>query len=215
MFDIHFNSNLENLTKQEIKRYISENIEQKNYADATQNQMINALRFYYSSIVGVKGSERVTGRPLRIQKAPEVLRVNEVILILNSVKNLKHKIILSLLYSSGLRVGELIRLAVQDINLEKRTIKIKNSKWQKDRISLFPESLRDDFKKYLLEYKPKHHLIEGWHGKPYSQTSIRAILKNACKKANVIRPGISPHTLRHSFATHLLERGTSLRHIQA
>jgi len=127
---------------------------------------------------------------------------------------LKHKIILSLLYSAGLRVGELIKLKVQDINLETRSIMIKKSKGQKSRVSLFPESLEIDYKKYLSEYKPKYHLIEGWYGKPYSQTSIRSILKAACKKAKISKPNIRPHTLRHSFATHLLERGTNLRHIQ-
>lgn len=215
IFDANYKGKIESLGKDEISMFIKIQTAQKKYAAATQNQMINALRFYYSSVLGKKATDLVVGRPLRVQKMPKVLTQEEVARILSKVTNLKHKIILSLLYSAGLRVGELIRLQLTDINLLSNKIRIKESKGRKDRVSIFPKSLKEDFEKYLEQYKPQNHLIEGWYGKPYSQTSIRSILKKACKKAKIKATNISPHSLRHSFATHLLEQGTSIRHIQA
>jgi site-specific recombinase XerD len=120
---------------------------------------------------------------------------------------------LILIYSAGLRRSELINLKVSDINSERMVINIIGAKGKKDRVSLLSENILQLLRKYYKEYKPKKYLFEGARGGKYSSTSVVKILKNAAQKAG-IRKNITPHMLRHSFATHLLEQGTDLRYIQ-
>jgi len=127
---------------------------------------------------------------------------------------LKHKTILHTIYGAGLRVGELIRLRVVDIRSEEGYIFIKDSKGKKDRHTVLSKHLLELLREYYKIYKPAYWLFEGQTGGQYSSTSIQSIYRKAVKDTNG-NPWSTPHTLRHSFATHLMERGTSLRHIQA
>ncbi len=131
------------------------------------------------------------------------------------VKNLKHKCILLVIYSAGLRIGELINLQLADIDKDRRLIHIKGAKGKKDRVTLLSQKTLVYLEEYLVLYTPRQWLFEGDQAnKPYSASSIQKIFRAACEQARIIKP-VSVHTLRHSFATHLLERGTDLRYIQS
>jgi site-specific recombinase XerD len=126
---------------------------------------------------------------------------------------MKHKSILMLIYSAGLRRSELLNLRISDIDSERMVINIRGAKGKKDRISLLSSNILNLLRKYYKEYKPKTFLFEGAKGNKYSPTSVSNILKSAALKAGINKK-VTPHMLRHSFATHLLEQGTDLRYIQ-
>lgn len=144
---------------------------------------------------------------------PEVLSKEDIIKIINNTNNIKHKCIVGLLYSSGLRRGELLNLLVTDIDSNRMVVKINNAKGNKDRISVLSPSILKDLRLYYKIYRPKTYLFEGQNGGKYSVTSVINIIADAAKKAGVSKK-VTPHILRHSFATHLLENGTDIRHIQ-
>ena len=133
--------------------------------------------------------------------------------MLSKVNNIKHRCILSLIYSGGLRRSELINLRIEDLDSSRNLILIKSSKGDKDRQSIVSKDLFENLRAYYLKYQPKKWLFEGASGGQYSPSSISKILTKARKNAEISR-NVTPHMLRHSFATHLLEQGVSLRHLQ-
>lgn len=137
----------------------------------------------------------------------------EIIKILQVTKNLKHRAIIGLLYSSGLRIGEVINLELNCFDLDRKQLHIKNGKGRSDRIVILADSFIKLFNNYYYTYLPKVYFIENPKGGKYSPVSIRAFLKQNCKLAGISKT-VTPHTLRHSYATHLLENGTDLRYIQ-
>ena len=145
---------------------------------------------------------------------PEVLNTEEITAILNATENLKHKAILMTIYSAGLRIGEAINLKIKDIDSQRMQIRVEQGKGKKDRYTLLGIKTLEILRKYVAEYKPKEWLFEGVKGENYSQKGIQAILKKSVEKVG-IKKHITVHTLRHSFATHLLEAGTDLRYIQS
>jgi site-specific recombinase XerD len=147
-------------------------------------------------------------------KLPKILSEEEVIAILKSVDNLKHKTMLSLIYAAGLRRSELINLEVNDIDSKRMVINIRGGKGKKDRITLLSEKILNLLRTYFQAYRPKVWLFEGVAGEAYSVSSLQKIFAVALRKSGV-RKDASLHTLRHSFATHLLENGTDIRYIQA
>ena len=152
-------------------------------------------------------------RPNKDKKLPTVLSKLEVKSILDATKNLKHKTLLSLVYSAGLRIGEALNIRPDDIDIERGLIHIKSAKGRKDRYTLLAPSLVPLLQAYLNHYTPKHFLFEGRNGETYTQVSARQVLKKALRLAG-IKKYATLHTLRHSFATHLLEGGTDIRYIQ-
>jgi site-specific recombinase XerD len=152
-------------------------------------------------------------RPRKEKQLPEVLAKEEIIKIINSTNNIKHRCIVGLLYSSGLRRSELLNLTITDIDSKRMVVKINNAKGNKDRISILSPSILKDLRHYYKAYQPKKYLFEGQKGNKYSVTSVLNIISAATKKAGILKR-VTPHMLRHSFATHLLENGTDLRHIQ-
>src|SRR5690606_29036333 len=144
---------------------------------------------------------------------PKVLSKNEIMAIIGNTNNIKHKCIIALLYSSGLRRNELLNLKVTDIDSKRMMVRIVRAKGNKDRLTVLSNALLKDLKLYYREYRPKEFLFEGAKGGRYSATSVLNIIDSAAKKAGIQRK-VSPHMLRHSFATHLLENGTDIRHIQ-
>ncbi|WP_233702685.1 tyrosine-type recombinase/integrase [Hyunsoonleella flava] len=127
--------------------------------------------------------------------------------------NLKHKTLLSLIYSAGLRIGEATNIKIKDIDSKRMLIHIKNAKGKKDRYTLLSSSFLELLRDYYKTYKPENYLFEGHNKQQYSSSSAQKILKNAAKKIG-LKKRITLHTLRHSFATHLLENGTDIRYIQ-
>ncbi len=210
----YFNgTNIDDITKEEINNYILSLIKNNKISISQQNQRINAIKFYYEKVLGREKQYYEFHRPIKEHKLPKVLSKNELKQILNSCSNIKHRCILMLIYSAGLRRSELLNLTVSDIDSERMVINIRVAKGMKDRISLLSDNLLQLLRIYYKEYKPKKYLFEGQSGGKYSPTSVANILKKAAIKAG-IKKAVTPHMLRHSFATHLLEQGTDLRYIQ-
>ncbi len=204
---------LESISSQQINDYLFKLIRDKGISSSQQNQRINAIKFYYEQVLGRKKQYYNLNRPRKEKRLPNVLTVEEVELILKQCKNLKHKSILMTLYSGGLRRSELINLKTTDIDSQRMLIKVTNSKGGKDRNTLLSEKLVKLLRDYYKFYKPKYWLFEGQKGGQYSATSIEKIFRKALKQANINKHA-TPHTLRHSFATHLLEQGISLLFIK-
>ena len=214
-FQKHFSDkNLLDITTDETNTYILKLIKTKSISTSQQNQRINAIKFYYEKVLGKDRKVYKIDRANKAKILPTVLSKLEVKAIINSCTNKKHKCILSLIYSAGLRRSELVNLKLSDIDSTRGLVIIKNAKGNKDRVSLLSPLLVNELRDYYKNYKPKVYLFEGQEvGSKYSTTSVANILKQACTKTR-IKKKISPHTLRHSFATHLLEQGTDLRYIQ-
>lgn len=204
---------LRSLKKADINRYMLDLIRKRGISASQQNQRINAIKFYYEKVLGRKKAYYHISRPKKDKKLPAVLSPSEVQRILDQVHNLKHRCILMTLYSGGLRRSELINLKVTDIDSERMLIRIQNSKGNKDRNTLLSNSLLNQLRLYYIKYKPNTWLFEGPRGKKYSATSIENIFRRALHKSGITKHA-TPHTLRHSFATHLLEQGVNLRYIQ-
>lgn len=177
-----------------------------------QNQCINGIKKFllYQNI---KIDQLTIERPKKEKKLPAVLSVEEVRNLFNNLTNLKHKTLLSLLYSGGLRIGEALNLKIEDIDSKRMLIHIKQAKGKKDRYTLLSDSFLKLLREYYLAYRPKFFLFEGQHKKKYSNASAQAVLKKTLKKSKITKK-VTLHTLRHSFATHLLENGTDIRYIQ-
>ena len=142
-----------------------------------------------------------------------VLSEQEVSDVLNATHNIKHKAILMTIYSAGLRISEAIALKIKDIDSQRMQIRVEQSKGKKDRYTLLSSKTLEILRQYFVMYHPAQWLFEGPNGTPYSDRSIQAILKHSVAKTG-IKKKVTVHTLRHSFATHLLEHGTDLRYIQ-
>ncbi len=178
-----------------------------------QNQSINAIKFYYERVLGGKRKIYLVERPRREKTLPVVLNETEIINTIRQVKNIKHKVIILLTYSSGLRLSELLNLKIKDIDSKRMQVFVRQSKGRKDRYTLLSKKVLPVLRQYFEEYKPKEWLFEGAKGKQYSESSVQTIVKEAYQKAG-IKKKVSTHTLRHCFGTHLLENGTDLRYIQ-
>lgn len=204
---------LKAISYNQINSYLLEMIQNKNISISQQNQRINAIKFYYEKVLGRKKEYYRISRPRKEFKLPTVLTLKEIELLFQGCTNLKHKCILMTIYSGGLRRSELISLKIADIDSQRMLIKVCGAKGKKDRYTLLSERLLSELRVYYKEYRPKQYLFEGQNGGPYSATSIERICSNAVGKARIMKH-ITPHSLRHSFATHLLEQGTNLRYIQ-
>jgi site-specific recombinase XerD len=178
------------------------------------NQSINAIKFYYTKVLNrLEMGLTEVDRPAKEKKLPKVLSKEEVAAILKAVTNVKHRCLLLLLYSGGLRISEVINLKLTDVQSHRNLLLIRAAKGFKDRTTLLSGKLLGELRLYYQQYKPKVWLFEGQDGGPYSVESIRRVFRAALEKAGIKRAA-TPHTLRHSFATHLLEQGTDLRYIQ-
>jgi len=198
----------------EINDYLHYQVQNDIISISQQNQLINAIKFYYEKVLGKNKEIYKLERPRKQKLLPKVLSKSEIISIIRQCTNIKHRCVLSLIYSAGLRRSELINMRVNDIISERNQVLIHNAKGNKDRYSILSPHLLSELRVYFKKYMPKQWLFEGRKpGSQYSETSIRNILNYASKKAGIKRR-ITPHMLRHSFATHLLEQGVDLRYIQ-
>jgi site-specific recombinase XerD len=203
----------ESITKEEINAYLLDLIRRKNISPSQQNQRINAIKFYYEKVLGKEKMYINIERPRKVLKKPNVLSASEIRRMIDGTANLKHKCIISLLYSAGLRRSELINLKLVDILSEQMLIKVVNAKGNKDRYVGLSKHMLQMLREYYIGYKPKVWLFEGAGGGQYSVESVGRVVQRAARKAGIKRR-VTPHMLRHSFATHHLENGTDLRYIQ-
>ena len=204
---------LEEVKLQEINEYILWLIQKKNISSSQQNQHINAIKFYYEKVLGREKMYVDIKRPIKKKQMPNVLSEAEIKKMIDATDNLKHKCIISLLYSAGLRRSELTNMKVSDILSGQMLIKINQSKGNKDRYVGLSKHMLQLLRKYYKIYKPSEYIIEGKNKEKYSPESVLKVVKSAAKRAGISR-NITPHMLRHSFATHHLESGTDLRYIQ-
>ncbi|MDT0293956.1 tyrosine-type recombinase/integrase [Mesonia ostreae] len=202
------------LTYRDMELFLEKVITKQGYSVSSHRQCVSALK-HFSNLFEVEGIENLENlRPRKSRLLPTVLSQEEVIRILQVTKNLKHRFILALIYSSGLRIGELLAMKVAHIDVERKQICIVSGKGRKDRTVILAESMVALFYNYVNTYLPDNYLIEGKNGGEYSPSSIRAFLKKSCKYAKILKR-VTPHTLRHSYATHMLEDGVDLRYIQS
>ena len=204
---------LTEINKEEIHEYLHYLVKKRSLSRSSQNQAINAIKFYYEKVLNNPRETYYIERPRREKPLPDVLSKEEVRQILASVKNIKHKCILTLIYSAGLRIGEAINLKVNDISFDRKTLIVKMGKGKKDRLTLLSEAAIPLLERYTEHYKPENYLFEGWHRDQYSYSSIRCIFRRALRNCGISKR-LTVHALRHSFATHLMEQGTDLRYIQ-
>lgn len=206
------NVNLLEITEQEINNYLSLLVQQ-GLSDSYINQSINSIKFYYEIVLGMPNRFYSVERPMKKEKLPEIVSKEKVLAMIDITRNIKHRCIIKLLYSAGLRRSELINLKIEDIDSDRMLIKVQEGKGKKDRLTLLGESMLIDLRRYYKIYKPKVYLFEGPGHKQYSATSIGKIIRRAAYTVGV-KKRVTPHMLRHSFATHLLESGVDLRYIQ-
>ncbi len=206
-------SNPQELDEDEILHYMMHLIENKKLSVSAQNQAINAIKFFYEKVLKQDRKVYDLERPMKEKKLPEVLSQEEVMAIFEATGNLKHRTMLMILYASGLRRSELLNLRIGDVDFYRNIVLVRGGKGRKDRHSVMAQSLMPAVEQYLEEYKPKFWMFEGTTGEQYSAASLQQVLKRAVYKAG-LRKNVRLHMLRHSFATHLLESGTSTRYIQ-
>ncbi len=204
---------LTTVTSDEINTYIVDLIHTYNISASQQNQRINAIKFYYEKVLGSERMHYSIERPRKSRSLPRVLSEGEILSILKATTNLKHKALLATIYSAGLRRSEAIALRKEDVMFEKGIIFIRGAKGKKDRTSILAESTAIVLQRYLEREKPKYWLFESPIRTQYSTSSIYQVLKRSAEKAGITKK-VTPHMLRHSFATHLLEQGIDLRYIQ-
>jgi integrase/recombinase XerD len=202
-----------NLNESDIREYLS-HLVQEAKSDSYINQSINSIKFYYEVVLGMPNRFYSIERPIKRQKLPIVLSKEEIKGMIRCTNNIKHKCIVSLLYSAGLRREELLNLKIEDIDSKRMLIRVDSGKGKKDRHTLLSKNLLKDLRLYYKDWLPSTYLFEGSHGSQYSGSSVAKIVSRAATNSG-IRKRITPHMLRHSFATHLLEEGTDIRYIQS
>jgi site-specific recombinase XerD len=195
-----------------LKRYLLFCHEKLHLTENSLHSRTNALKYYYEQVLGKEKFFWEIPRPKKQLQLPNFFNQEEITAILNSVDNVKHKTMLMLAYSSGLRVSEVVRIKTKDIDSNRMCILIKQAKGKKDRIVKLSPVLLIMLREYWMRYKPAPDgvLFQGQYaGEPYSTRSLQLVLAAAKQKAGVLKPG-SIHALRHSFATHLLDKGTDV-----
>jgi integrase/recombinase XerD len=201
------------LTVEDVERYNHEVIVKNELSISFQKSMVGSIKLFYSIAKGDKMNLDKLKRPFSEHRLPEVLSKEEVQVIIAATNNIKHKALVSLTYACGLRRGEVINLKLRDLDSKRGLIRIVQAKGKKDRYVGFGTKLRILLREYYKIYKPKVYLFEGQYEQQYSPRSFAQVLEHAVKKAG-LKKQITLHTLRHSYATHLLESGTDIRYIQ-
>lgn len=201
------------VTEQNIENYISHLVEKEGISDSYQKQMLGTIGLYFDLCLDRKLNIQHLYPKRQQHRLPKYLSQQEVKSMMAVAINIKHRCILKLLYGAGLRVSEVIALTIADINSADMLIHIRDAKGRKDRTVMLSSSLLSDLREYYLKEKPLCFLFEGQSGGEYSARSIQAVVKKMAEKANINKP-VSPHILRHSFATHLIENGTDIRFVQ-
>ncbi len=214
-FLLFFNTRpVSEISTEDIVTYNNDYILKNKLSSSYQNQIVNAVKLFFRTIDNKKLNPDLIHRPKREKLLPNVLSKEEVKMILGALRNTKHRIMLSLIYSCGLRRSELLNLKPVDIDSKRNIIIIRQSKGKKDRIVPLSEKILAMLREYYKSYKPKIWLFEGQHpNEPYDERSLASVLRLALQKSGIKKP-VSLHWLRHSYATHLLESGTDLRYIQ-
>ena len=207
--------NHKEVRKEDIENYMYFLVKERAVSRSYQNLHVNALKLFFTDIMSVHLSPEMIVRPRKEHKLPHYLTREEVSKVFQSTGNLKHRAMISLVYACGLRLGEIIRIKLIDIDPARRLLMIRQSKGNKDRTVPIPESILYLLNDYATVYKPHVYLFEGQKAsESYSERSLQEVFKLAVRKSGIRNQEASLHWLRHSYATHLLEMGTNLRDLQ-
>lgn len=202
------------ISREQVKSYAYHLIHSKQVSTSTLNQLISAWKIFQIDVLGNEWEDFRLKRPKREKKIPQVLSQEEALKLIDAPKNMKHRMILKVAYATGLRRAELLNLTLKHIDSPRNIIRVIKGKGNKSREVPAPTTLIGQLRQYYKYYRPKTYLFEGYKpGTPYSATSIQNIVKDAATKAG-IKKDVSPHILRHSFATHMLEKGVNLKRLQ-
>lgn len=213
-FSSFINKNLDDIVPEDVRQYTLFLLENQKVSHSYVNQSISAIKFLSNEVLKQNKNITLITRPKKENKLPNVLSFQEVSRILVALKNEKHKTILFLIYSAGLRVGEVVKLKPQDIDSERMLIHVVQGKGKKDRYTVLSEIALEQLRKYYKLYKPDKWLFPGQDEEEYiTERTVQRVFENACTLAKITKQ-VSVHSLRHSFATHLLESGIDLRYIQ-
>ena len=210
----YFNRSPAELGENELKEYMLYLMKERHLSAGTFRFYVAALKFLYRTTLKREWAVEKIRYPRAKRKLPIVLDLSEVESLFAVTPNLKHKVILMITYSSGLRASETARLKITDIDSKRMMVRISQGKGGKDRYSILSQTTLEHLRQYWRKYHPTEWLFNGAEKDgPISTNSIQQLFYKAKKRAGITKPA-SVHTLRHSFATHLIEAGTSLHHVQ-
>ena len=201
------------ITRSQINEYLTVMVKERHVSISYQSQMMSAIKMFYVAVAGQEEKVQRLFQPKKAQRLPNVLTEEEVSALLRSVDNLKHRCLLMLIYSAGLRLGEVIHLQLLDLQPHQNRLFVRAGKGNKDRCTILSEKAWQHLKNYIELYQPTEWVFEGPNGGQYGERSVQEVFVKA-KLRSMINPKATVHTLRHSFATHLLEQGVDLRYIQ-
>lgn len=197
-----------------VQHFFLQLIDEQQCSHSYVNQAISALKLFYEEILRERWSLQRIRRPKKETRLPKVLSEEEVAALINALANLKHRSIMMLLYSAGLRVGEVVRLKPKDIDSSRMLVLVRSGKGAKDRVTLLSEIALEMLREYYRVYRPQKWLFPGAKaGRHITERTVQKVFVQAKKRAGIHKDA-TVHSLRHSFATHLLEAGTDLRYIQ-
>jgi site-specific recombinase XerD len=214
---IHYFSptHIKDISKTDFEAYLHYLVTKRKLSGSSLNVVINAFKYYQENMLGnVRNAYFEMPKIIQPQQLPQVLSISEVKMVLENTKSLKYKAIFSLIYSTGIRLGETTKIKIAHINKDNKTIFIKNGKGKKDRYVILSDNILKLLRTYYLAFKPKVYLFEDeYDQEAISERSIQKVFTNVLRSCK-LKKEVSIHTLRHSFATHLLESGTDIRYIQ-
>jgi site-specific recombinase XerD len=198
---------------EDVKEFMENHVLRLGYSSSYQNIMISAIKTYYSLCDGRMIHSESFERPRRRRSLPKVFSKEEVMKIFSATRNTKHKLMLWLIYSCGLRRSEVINIRLTDLDFERGILNIREGKGNVDRLIPVPQKVWEKVSVYLKSYSPETYLFEGQSGGRYSVESVYSVFKQSLKRAG-IKKEVGVHCLRHSYATHLHESGLDIRYIQ-
>lgn len=212
----YYNTSPDLLSTQQVKDYLQYRIQKHKISVSTINQTIGAWKILQVDILKREWVVFQIKRPRKEKKLPTVLSREEALRLINILPNIKHRAILTLAYTTGLRRNEVLGLKLPHIDFDRKQIRVVDGKGRKQRMVPVPDNVLSLLKVYCEAYRPKKYLFAGLgyeSGKPYSATSFTNVVKRAARKAGITKD-VSPHVLRHSFASHMLEQGLNLKALQ-
>jgi len=210
----YFKKSPEELGEEEVKEYLVHMLEDRGLSSGTYKYYAAGIKFLYRTTLNREEVVEKIKYPKAKIKLPVVLDLAEVRTMLSVMENLKHRAVLTITYSAGLRVSETAHLKVTDIDSKRMMVRVRQGKGGKDRYTILSKTALECLREYWRAYRPKDWLFEGQkEGSHICYTSIRNIFVEAKERAGITKP-VGPHSLRHAFATHLIEAGTSLHHVQ-
>lgn len=210
----YFKKSPEELGEEEVKEYLVHMLEDRGLSSGTYKYYAAGIKFLYRTTLNRGEVVEKIKYPKAKIKLPVVLDLSEVRTMLSVMENLKHRAVLTITYSAGLRVSETAHLKVTDIDSKRMMVRVRQGKGGKDRYTILSKTTLECLREYWRAYRPKDWLFEGQkEGSHICYTSIRNIFVEAKERAGITKP-VGPHSLRHAFATHLIEAGTSLHHVQ-